>query len=46
MPRFITGSPELTGGMLLIGARPGIAELTFDQLRQQLASILRSLPRA
>ncbi len=36
--------PELAGGMLLIGARPSIVELTFDQLRQELTSILHSLP--
>jgi ribonuclease P protein component len=36
--------PEMPGGMLLIGARPGIVELTFAQLQAELTSIVRSLP--
>lgn len=37
---------EMPGGLLLIGARPPATELTYEQLRAELSSILRRLPRA
>ena len=38
-------SNPLPPGLLLIGARPGAAELTFDQLRAELDLLLDRLPR-
>jgi ribonuclease P protein component len=33
----------LPGGLLLIGAKPAAAELTFDHLRAEAETLLRSL---
>jgi ribonuclease P protein component len=38
-----TRQDPLPSGLLLIGARPGAAELTFDQLRAELALLLDRL---
>jgi len=39
------GMPNgLPPGLLLIGARPDAAELTFDQLQRQAVELCRSLP--
>ena len=37
-------SGELPSGWMLLGARPAAVELTFDQLRTELRSLLRRLP--
>jgi ribonuclease P protein component len=43
--RAATAAGDVPAGSLLIGARPGAAELTFDQLRAELTDLLRRLPR-
>jgi ribonuclease P protein component len=39
-------SGQLTGGMLMIGARPRAIELTFDQLETELLELLAKLSPA
>jgi ribonuclease P protein component len=38
----LAGSPLLTHGLLLVGARPGAPERTFAELRQELSMMLGS----
>jgi ribonuclease P protein component len=35
---------QLPGGRLLIGARPGTAERTFDSLREELRTLVERIP--
>ena len=42
--RAILSDSTVPPGILLIGVRPGAAELTFDQLRHTLVRMIDSLP--
>jgi ribonuclease P protein component len=41
----VTPGPTLPPGWYLFGARPSAIELTFDQLRAELAQLLRAVNR-
>jgi ribonuclease P protein component len=42
--RALLSERSLPGGLLLVGARPPVIELTFDELRSTLDRLLDRLP--
>lgn len=42
--RALLSERSLPGGLLLVGARPPVTELTFDELRSTLDRLLERLP--